>query len=194
MSRSIVECIDRDHERLIQFIARLGSPSRGRESLGNKLRTLCVAHLRAETAVACCVVGHDGYAASEQRALRNLDPLAAGATDPRFQADLQAWLGEHIVDVRCLIIARLRAESGEGRLEQLAAAYEHRMAIEAAALRPVRGTPRRLDRSRTELYEQARSAAIIGRAGMTREELIEALQQGAARMASPPHLSAKPTR
>ena len=194
MSRSIVECIDRDHERLNQFIARLGLPSRGRESLGNKLRTLCVGHLRAETAVACRVVGHDGYAASEQQALRSLDQLAAGATDPRFLADLQAWLAEHIADVRYLVIARLRAESGGGRLEQLAAAYEHRMAVEAAALRPVRGTPRRLDRSRTELYEQARSAGIIGRAGMTREELIEALQQGAARMASPPHRSARPTR
>ena len=87
-----------------------------------------------ETAVACRVVGDDGYAASEQQALRSLDQLAAGATDPRFLADLQVWLAEHIADVRYLVIARLRAESGGGRLEQLAAAYEHRMAVEATAL------------------------------------------------------------
>ena len=35
MSRSIVDCIDRDHERLNEIIGRLGSASRGRESLGN---------------------------------------------------------------------------------------------------------------------------------------------------------------
>ena len=194
MGRSIVESIDRDHERLTQVIGRLGSASRGRKGLGNQLRTLWVGHLRAETAVACRVVGHDGYAATEQGAMLALDALAAGASDPRFLTDLQVWLVEHIADVRCSVIARLRAESGRGRLEQLASAYEHRMAVEAAALRPVRSTPRRLDRSRTELYEQARRAGIVGRSAMTREELIEALQEGAARVVSAPHLLAGATR
>lgn len=193
MSRSIVDCLDRDHERLNEIIGRLGSASRGRESLGNQLRTLCVGHLRAETAVACRAVGHDGYAATEARARSCLDALAAGASDPRLLAELQAWLVEHIADVRCLVIVRLCAESGRRRLEQLAAAYEHRMAVEAAALRPVRSTPRRLDRSRTELYEQARCAGIIGRAAMSREELIGALQQATTRV-SAAQLLAGPSR
>ena len=192
MGRSIVDCIDHDHERLDQIIGRLHLASRGRESLGNRLRTLCVGHLRAETAVACRVVGHGGYTEAEARAMPSLDALAAGDKDPRTLVELRTWLAVHIGDVRRLAIA-LRADSGPGRLEQLAAAYEHRRAVEAAALRPVRSTPRRLDRSRTELYEQARGAGIIGRSGMTREQLIDALQQGSARVVSAPHQLAGPS-
>lgn len=185
MGHSIVVSLDRDHERLIQISDRLGSASRGRESLGNQLRTLFVGHLRAETAVACRVVGHGGYAGAERQAMPSLDALAAGAEDPRLLAEWQAWLADHIADVRRLVLA-LRADSGPGRLEQIAVAYEHRRAVEAAALRPVRSTPRRLDRSRTELYEQARRAGITGRSAMTRAELIEALQHAVARAVPEP--------
>lgn len=179
MSRSIVGSMERDHERLLDIAGRLDSATRGRERLANQFRTLWLSHLRAETAIACRVVGHSGYASVEQRALPALDDCAAGASDPRCLSDLQVWLADHITDAHQHVIARLHAESGEARLEQLGAAYEHRRAVEARALRPVRRTPRRLDRPRTELYEQARRVGIAGRAAMTREQLIEALQQAA---------------
>jgi hypothetical protein len=182
MGRSIVESIERDHRRLLEITARLSSVSRGQQRLGNQLRTLCIGHLRAETAVACRVVGHAGYAATEQQARRILDALAAGDNEPRLHIELRTWLTDHITDVRHLVIPRLGAESGRSRLEQLGAAYQRRRVVEAAALRAVRGTPRRLDRSRTELYEQARRAGIAGRSAMTRRELVNALQQGAARV------------
>ena len=182
MGRNIGESIDRDHERLGEIAVRLGSASRARESLGNQLRTLFIGHLRAETAVACRVVGHRGYLGTEQRATPILDALAAGETDPRLLTDLRAWLADHVLDVRHNVVARLHAESGEARLEHLAGAYEHRRALEASALRPVRSIPRRLDRPRTELYEQARRAGIAGRSAMTREQLIEALQRAATRL------------
>lgn len=177
MGRSIAESIDRDHERLGEIATRLESASRGRESLGNQLRTLCVGHLRAETAIACRVVGHDGYRNTEARAMPVLDALAAGEVGAGLIASLRAWLADHVLDVRRHVVGPLHAESGEARLQHLAAAYEHRRAVEAAALRPLRMTPRRLDRPRTELYEQARRAGIPGRSAMTREQLIEALQQ-----------------
>ena len=181
MGRSIVDSIDRDHGRLADIVARLASAQRARANLGNQLRTLCVGHLRAETAVACRVVGHSGYAEAERQALPVLDALAAGGDDPRLVIELRAWLEEHITDVGRRVTSRLRAESGGTRLACLAAAYEHRRAVEAAVLRPVRSTPRRLDRPRTQLYEQARRAGVVGRSTMTREQLIGALQQCAAR-------------
>lgn len=180
MTRSVTDCLSRDHDRLLDLLSRLRTASRGREALANQVRVLAVSHLRAETAVVSPVVGHRGYAAVTERALRLLDRLAGGHDEAGLHADIAGLVRGHAEDVDRTLAPALLAESGAGRLEQLASAYEHRRSVEAASMRPVRPTPRRFDVSRTELYEHARRAGVPGRSTMTRDQLIVALQEASA--------------
>ncbi len=68
------------------------------------------------------------------------------------------------------------------RLRDLGAAYLRRRDAELKARATgSRGTPRRLDVPKADLYEQARRAGIPGRSAMSREQLIAALRDAAPR-------------
>jgi hypothetical protein len=191
MARNVVEAVGRDHDRLREMVRRLRTVSRGRESLLNQTRTLFVGHSRSVVGVLCPAACADSETFALQaladRVSAALDDLASSpATGVRPNAGaraadsdafdrLQNALHDHVA-LSVDVLERLRCTSGPGRLEGLSAEYEHRRGVESSAVRHVRTTPRRLDLSRTELYEQARRAGISGRSNMTREQLIEALR------------------
>lgn len=180
MTRTVVDAVAKDHERLHEMVRQLGSASRGRDSLLNRLRSLYVGHARALEAVLCPVAGVDaeraGLLALDTRLEETLDALAvAHGLDHEAMADLERTLDEHCA-LSTRILVEVQAAIGPSRLEVLTAQYEHRRSVEASALRPMRSTPRRLDRARTDLYEEARRAGISGRSSMTREQLIDALR------------------
>jgi hypothetical protein len=180
MTRTVVDAVAKDHERLHEMVRRLGSVRRGRDSLLNRLRSLYVGHARALEAVLCPVAGVDaeraGLLSLDTRLERTLDALAvARDLDHEAMADLERTLDEHCA-LSTRVLLAVQAAIGPSRLEVLTAEYEHRRSVEASALRPMRSTPRRLDRARTDLYEEARRTGISGRSSMTREQLIDALR------------------
>ncbi|RJK93813.1 hypothetical protein [Vallicoccus soli] len=197
MARNVISLVATEHRRIDELLVRSVKGRGSREKHRDEAVALVNAHLRALRAEVHDFVlqrvpeRSDEVAAldSTQDELVQVADGVAGTdpTTPSYAPRVEA-LRERFVTYASRegdLLSEAARSVEVPRLRDLGAAYLRKRDAElkARAAGTSRGTPRRLDVPKADLYEQARRAGIPGRSAMSREELIRALReaQGARR-------------
>ena len=192
----IIELLESDHRTVEQLLDRIKkAEGEERRPLLQELQTSLAAHMQIEEdhlySVVAQVLGDD-----EAQEARNEHSLARdglskmlelGPDDPGFEAALdmvKAGIDHHVEDEEGEVFPGLRDKASDQlrslEPQVLAARQELGLPTEGASTSSeVSGTATSDLSSATkdELYEKAKQADIPGRSQMTKDELVEALEQ-----------------
>lgn len=192
----VISLITTDHREMEKLFSRLEKNRSGRPELLHQVAAMLTAHSRAEEERVYPAIARDAGESEEVRhgaeehheAASLLDVLAR--TDPD-SADFDEKLHElidavkhHIQEEETEILPALRSSVSGKRLNELGRAFDERRRQELSAqgmTTSASGGRSVADRSRAELYQEAKDRGIPGRSTMSKDELAKAVQGSGSR-------------
>lgn len=188
-----ITLITRDHREMEKLFDRLEKERDQRPQLLKKVAAMLTAHSRAEEAEVYPAAATEAQERDEiehasqehedaERLLHELESLDPDSEE--FDATLREFVGmikEHVEEEETEILPTLRDAVDEQRLEELGREFTERREQELARLSGshdgATGTNRVRDKTKDELYQQARKLDVEGRSGMNKDELASAVEQ-----------------
>ncbi|MEV5712054.1 hemerythrin domain-containing protein [Actinoallomurus sp. NPDC052274] len=182
----VVELITQDHRTLEELFDELQKDAARRPELLDKVAALLTAHSRAEEERVYPVVAKDAGERDEaehgteehHEAEDMLERLRAMPPEGReFEEKLKEFIDavkHHVEEEESEILPALREAVSAERLQELGAAFAERRREELTGSGSGSGSG---ERTKDEVYEEARRLDVHGRSPMTKDELVKAVDE-----------------